>query len=298
MGSIVLQLQSDSLNQDISVSNLLRKALVVAKKLRINEFESWINSELNGYRDDSRIPEYRCLRGDVRALNPYSGLWCPLICDSPDFTDKLSQRFTGQPIASLEALINERGSGALIMPFSPHIAHTLTRGDIFVQPSLHISKSQVTGILDTVRTIILNWALRLEEEGIKGEDFVFTDAEKTKIQESKIVYQFQNFIESSSPIQIAQGSDHPMQIIAQDSLNLEKVAIFVQKALASLDKLDLTPDNKAQLKSDLTTIESQLSAPKPKKTIIGECLASGRRILESTGGAIAVELGKMILEIL
>lgn len=39
MSGLVLELQRDSLNKDISVSDLLRKALMVSKKLAIPEIE-------------------------------------------------------------------------------------------------------------------------------------------------------------------------------------------------------------------------------------------------------------------
>ena len=57
MSSLVFELQRDALNRNASVSDLLRKALVVSKKLKISEFEKWVTNELNGYSED--IPDYR-----------------------------------------------------------------------------------------------------------------------------------------------------------------------------------------------------------------------------------------------
>ncbi len=57
MKPIVLELQKDSLDQNVRVPDLLRKALVVAKKLKITEFEKWINNELNGYSESDEIPK-------------------------------------------------------------------------------------------------------------------------------------------------------------------------------------------------------------------------------------------------
>lgn len=58
MSAIVLELQQDALNPSVSALNLLRKALVVATKLNIEEFQQWIELELNGYKG-APIPEYR-----------------------------------------------------------------------------------------------------------------------------------------------------------------------------------------------------------------------------------------------
>jgi len=47
--SLVLELQKEALDQRVSVSHLLRKALVVVRKLKLSEFQNWIEIELNGY---------------------------------------------------------------------------------------------------------------------------------------------------------------------------------------------------------------------------------------------------------
>ena len=46
--SIVLELQTNAVDPDWSVTSLLRKSLMIAKKLGLEEFEEWISNELNG----------------------------------------------------------------------------------------------------------------------------------------------------------------------------------------------------------------------------------------------------------
>ena len=59
MDGVVLELQKDSLNPNIDVVTLSRKAFVIAKKLKLSDFENWISKELNGYSLDDECPEYR-----------------------------------------------------------------------------------------------------------------------------------------------------------------------------------------------------------------------------------------------
>ena len=75
MSSLVLELQADAINQEVSCSDLLRKALVVSKKLEVDSIENWLYQELNGYSGSpsDEIPDYRIIRGQVKALNPYHG---------------------------------------------------------------------------------------------------------------------------------------------------------------------------------------------------------------------------------
>jgi hypothetical protein len=78
MPGVVLDLQRDALDPKYPLTDLLRKALVVARKLKIVEFESWIDNELNGYRGpEESVPNYRLLHGQVKCHNPYHG-WQPM----------------------------------------------------------------------------------------------------------------------------------------------------------------------------------------------------------------------------
>ena len=63
--SLVDELQTDAVNRTVRVSDLLRKALLVASKLDIPGVPEWINKELSGYEPHDTIPAYREVRGRV-----------------------------------------------------------------------------------------------------------------------------------------------------------------------------------------------------------------------------------------
>ena len=52
MGGIVIELQREALDEKISIESLIRKAYLVAKKLKLKEFEEWLNQEQNGYKKE------------------------------------------------------------------------------------------------------------------------------------------------------------------------------------------------------------------------------------------------------
>jgi len=52
------------------------------------------------------------------------------------------------------------------------------------QPALFVGANSVYGILGTVRNTVLEWALRLEHEGIVGEGLSFSAEEKKKAKEN------------------------------------------------------------------------------------------------------------------
>lgn len=96
MSGLILELQADALDPHTRVSDLLRKALVISKKLGIDEIEHWIVNELNGYSEHEEIPAYRKIRGEVKVWNPYHG-WQPLNFGNPEHGEALSSRTIGQP---------------------------------------------------------------------------------------------------------------------------------------------------------------------------------------------------------
>src|ERR1700731_741858 len=128
--SIVLELQRDALDPAVPVSDLLRKALVVASKLEQRDLETWINSELNGYPDepDLNVPPYRRIVGEVKALNPFHG-WVPLHSKEPRILELLTNRPCGQRVAELEHLLAKLGDGGhLTMPLPPETQVNLQKG--------------------------------------------------------------------------------------------------------------------------------------------------------------------------
>ncbi len=193
MSSLVQELQSEAMNPQTKVTDLLRKALVVARKLEINELRQWVEEEVRGYAEPERIPDYRVIKGEVKATHPMYG-FIPYIVTNPSVAEQLSSRQCGQSIAELE---NLAGSGekqdVLHMPYPQHVLNELDTGNLRlgIVPTLVVPKSRIHGILETVRNVILEWSLKLEEDGILGEGLSFSQHEKQKASSS--TYQIQNF---------------------------------------------------------------------------------------------------------
>lgn len=97
MPGLVLELQRDALDNSFEVSNLLRKALVISKKLGVNDIELWLAQELNGYEvSENELPDYRKIRGTLKVHNPMRGLM-PFHINDPEFSALLSSRRIAQP---------------------------------------------------------------------------------------------------------------------------------------------------------------------------------------------------------
>ena len=78
MSSIVIDLQNEITASECDVVRILRRAHVIAVKLSLKEFDQWISYELNGYPNQDTCPDYRKVRGVLKAFNPYHG-WIPTL---------------------------------------------------------------------------------------------------------------------------------------------------------------------------------------------------------------------------
>ena len=89
MDPIVINIQKQILSK--STTDVLRQAYIIARKLKIKDFEIWISNELNGYKEDASIPEYRNIFGDIKGWNPYHG-WVSVIIENIEMYNKLGSR--------------------------------------------------------------------------------------------------------------------------------------------------------------------------------------------------------------
>lgn len=295
MSSIIRELQRDALDHSGPVSDLLRKALVVARKLQLTEFKEWIEQELSGYK--GRVPEYRVVTGQIRAWSPYNG-WIPVVFEDPKEGEALSRRACGQSIAELEDLVGKDNvKGRFHMPFPLDLQQKLSESFIFdTEVSLFVNRSSLIKILDSVRNIVLNWALKLEEDGVLGEELAFSENERKAASQSP--QNINNFYGSVHCPQIAQGSQQTVLISSSFQIDPEDIASFLALLEKELPNINLQPSAESELESEIRTVQAQINSPKPKKSIVKESLITIRNILEGAGGSavgqLIIEAGKLL----
>lgn len=282
MKSLVLQLQADCLDSGKSIVEILREAWVVARKLSLSEPQEWIEKELKGYKLGDEPPLHRLLVGQIRAWNPYHG-WTPVVFDNPEEARHLSKCYVGQPVGELEDLI-KRGTGPLEFPFDPTTLHRLMNSfDVPVQPTRHLDRARVSGILDAVRNMVLDWSMQLEKDGIMGEGLIFNEQEKATASHSSYTINYNAPVNNS---QIQQGSAHSTQSIVAVLPDVRALRDLVQHLSDEAPKLGLAHADSAQLNAELQTVDTQLSSPRPNRSVIQEALRSIRNILEGCVGSI------------
>jgi len=291
--SIVIELQSETLSKDVSVSDLLRKALVVATKLDFEEFQKWINGELDGYGEKDEVPEYRFVNGSLIAWNPISG-WIPVVIKNEAWAKKLSTYPSGSSIAELDNLLDRKGrEDEVHMNISPSIRNMLCEDSVLnTQIVFSIDIAAVAGILDAVRNIVLKWTLNLEKEGVLGEGLTFSKEEKEVA--SRIPQNVNHFYGDVINPQIQQGTGNLTQLSEINSIDIEVVKEFLEFIKSEISNVEFDNERAKEVQAEINTIDAQIVTPKPELGIITESLKSIRTILEGASGTVA---GQILLKL-
>ena len=284
MPALVPELVDMASNPTVSTTDLLRRALVVARRLAVPELADWINSEMNGFSHDAPVPDYRVLYGELVAYNDVRGHDIPCAIPDDRTSEYLRRHSEHQSIPVLEQLLAENGK--IVRHFSASIERQLEESMQFpMRPKLVFSKPQVQGIVEVVRNRILEWALDLEGRGIKGEGMTFTPQEKLAVQQ--IHNHFGDV--SGSQIQISSNGSTQTQTNTTGT-DIEALKGLVQALGAVL--VDAKGDTADELRAELATLKAQADSQKPKWEIIKAAARSIKSVAEGAAGGLIAGLAQ------
>ena len=295
MEPLVVQLQAECLDSRVSILEVLRKALVVARKLSLVDAQVWIERELSGYKEGEEAPLYRLLTGQVKAWNPYHG-WIPMLFQDTEEAKDRSRCVVAQAVGELEELLKHT-EGNLLVAFDAKTEKYLMQGmDLPLQPTRHISRAAVSGIIDVVRNRVLDWCLQLEKDGIFGEGLVFSAREKEVAAQSNYTIHYNAPVAHS---QIQQGSPHATQTMHVSELDKQAIAAFIGMLKEHASELKLDATQHEQLRTTAQEIEMQVASTNPNRSVLHESLRTIRNVLEGCAGSLIAsgllfEIGKLL----
>lgn len=280
MAGLIEEIQSDAFNQNVPISVLLRKVRAAASKLNLPPTEKWVELELNGY-ENGELPEYRTLYGKPKALNPYNG-WIPIIFDDDGLNQALATCSVRQSIASLEALLTGSESGHLQFPIPPPIIMDINRAMRvqFGTMCVHVSHSQVHGLLDAVRNLVLDWALKLERAGIQGCGMSFNSQEKQLAKESSTTIN----IGSINSMVGNLGSHNTSGEISASNISGQQLHDLLTQLRPYLGDIKQAGADGAKLDKAFSKLSAQSTAREPIQSAIRGALSDLRNALSGAAG--------------
>ena len=177
--SIVREIQRDLIEESLSTSAILRKARLTAKKLDLRDFLQWIINESDGYKNIRAVdlPSYRRIAVIPKFFNPYNG-WCPIFIEDKQIYELCRTGYAHQSIEEIEALGQ---SDHLLYSYPNEICSYLrSRMEFDFEIRGVVSSTQLKGIPNAVRNVLLDWAVDLEHAGVMGEGLGFSNVDKSE----------------------------------------------------------------------------------------------------------------------
>ena len=192
------QLQSLAGDPNSDIEELLNKALFVSRKLKIKKFRKWCELELEGY-GDTKLPEYRKIKGQLKAFDPHHGLRTFMIQD--ELNEAATSLKIRHSIGDIKNLLMQKGDTFqyLIDNQAKNALMSLQDGFAKFEPRIIFYRTQLMSICTKVRNIIYRWSLQLEEDGILGEGLKFTKKEK-EVAMSVNHFNIQKYMTKNKPL--------------------------------------------------------------------------------------------------
>lgn len=272
------------------ILNALRKAHVIASKLKLQEFDSWIQNELQGYKNYEKIPEYRTVHGELKAWNPYHG-WIPAMLPDSSWDNTLCTRKIGDSISSLIELYDKCTTGHFQLSLPAEILKTLNEMfDVPIEMKfvVMVGIHKLKEICEKVKDTLLQWTISLEEAGIQGEHLSFTKEEKLAAQ--NIPQTINNYYGSTNIINapsnnavITAGNNNSIDF------NYQEAQSALKEINDSIEREKVSSDDKDTAIELLADINQKISNKK-KPSIIKSALIGLKDFLVGVGASITAAL--------
>jgi hypothetical protein len=174
--SLLRDIQGAATDPNIDVATLLRKAKILASRLKNQELARWVDSELDGYPDAKDLPPYRILavssRGTLinrwRTVHlPEAGVMSSLI--PAEFRGWAETAYLIASVSAYDSLIKQSDSGGMLAVDWPQEIAVKFGAVGYAQLECLaawqvIPVSALVAVIETVRNRVLSFALEIEEE--------------------------------------------------------------------------------------------------------------------------------------
>lgn len=286
MSSIVLELRQEVLKPDCDILNALRKAHVIASKLKLQEFDAWIMHELNGYpaSEIKNMPEYRKVRGRLKAWNP-SGRWVPVLFKDSEIETRWCAKFVGDSICEIIGLY-QNDESYVLFGYSANAEREIDKissAPFATNYALFVSAHVLKSIVDKVANCLLEWTIRLENEGILGQGMCFSQEEAGMAK--KLPQTINNYYGN-----VINGDVKQSQVVSGDhntvSFNYEQVNDMLQKVKEVIKDELSSPEDRESAEELIAEVETKISA-QAKPNMIKAALAALREFLICSGANVA-----------
>ncbi len=183
----IIELATDT-QQPLSV--LLRQCILLGYELKNESLKTWANQELKGYADPKKVPEYRIVHAGAVGVFTAGYLFPSITRPIPVGGMEKQHRWAAEtirlwePVSSYESCLKSHQGHALTYEWMADMVvyyqERFIPGHALASAWQEVPFSAIDGMLDTIRTRVLNMALEIREE--IGE----SDAELKKVKADSV----------------------------------------------------------------------------------------------------------------
>lgn len=261
--------------KDGDVPRMLRLCLVLGKRLAHDQLTRWVLQELEGYPLDAALPPSRKFACRNRGVFENAGGRVTLDIPLSALPDALQEHYATAEIRDgvgelAHLLAGGEGKATLHIPWPPELAYShaskLSPNAQCIGAWREISRAELAGMLDQVKTRVLGFALDIEREAVDAGDIAGTDHQ---LKEERVTQIFNTNI-TGTVQNLANGSQAVSQTVTTGLAQGDLPAL-----LAALRTQGVPPE-------DVETL----------KDAIGEDEASG--VSQGMGEAVKKWTGDMV----
>ncbi|UVV75375.1 AbiTii domain-containing protein [Pantoea agglomerans] len=306
--SVVIQLQRLSLDENCNISELLRKAYFVARKLKISDVKEFLIKEINGYGEDEIIAPFRIIKGNIIAndgkqtieinlstnhLAEYNFCRAPVhvleeIYKSHSNSEFLYTKISDKKVVSkIESqLVDEQNKlySQLGLPISMLKIEAFEQMRPQYKILLKINRLSYKHILSTIRLFISEWSIQLEEQGYTDENFQFSKEVEMSINNNYNINTANSII----------GDINNSTIYQSNTSNFKENDVLLRESLNQ----KLVPEEDIE---EISKILKQIAPPKDKdnfppqvtewlKKMVAKSLEGSWEISVATAGSVLSQI--------
>lgn len=330
--SLFDEIQTDLLSTT-PLSDVLRKAKVLAYRLKNEEFKNWVEHELNGYSNVELLPDYRKLSTHscgnfITSTTKISGVPIPTQNLPREIQDEVNKLNLRQGAKELEAQLDSlarSSTDTLAVPWPanllPLVSNRVFEDSACLGAWRVLTKGQITATLELTRNRLLTFILELADrypeaakEGFDPTGFKVPDDQIRKVFNFYIMGDAYGLVGSAQTVE--QGGNMTIfdqrhqnvnyQYNAAGDINLDSVQNIVElvteleKLKGEFSKAGNAGAIDAEIVTDaeyqITKAIQQTQRAEPNKKTIVDHLTSAKKLIDgiTVAGGMATSLAKAI----
>lgn len=243
VADLLRRLNEGATASSTSLGEVLRLCMRLGNLLGNDELVTWAKSEAMGYDDNQSLPDYRVFKTEVHAdfHGPFgSGIKNTIIPQSfieKKHRDVLCTSYMTQPVAELEHLATAPNDGGTLRAnwSGDAVAYyqqkeLYSNGMVLAAAWRTLTQSSVAGVLETIRTRVLDFVLQIEGELGISSTSATTKGEIEKPATKKVEQIVYATIYGAGNVSVGNSGNLTQNIVNVQAGDLESLKAFLGDA--------------------------------------------------------------------